>query len=1182
MKGFFAGLLTFLGCLVILDAVSLDAVITKDLQDVIEKDELILSLRHIKPKKRSRGFAETLFSITFPQTENKFALLLDRKTKRVIVETLEEGKKRVQHFTVDILEEDSTVKSLILAIDQKQPGAHATLYINCNSYGMVATPKTVREMHKLEDGTKVEVYHEKRYPMSVDGHRDVRTVLSMHDCPLELDSKSLNSFDDESFLNNYLKDDPNAGDPYMVDRGDIPSVSNLDEGSLLKALNELIRSVNVLYRKCGERDANIEWIRRYMEECDVCRRRPEPSTRPPTPPPPQRPTCATHPPNCFRGVRCYNTEQGPRCGPCPYGYTGNGYDCRPTKTCRDRPCYPGVTCTDTPEGYQCGSCPANYVGNGEQCRRTCRDRPCFPGVPCTDTGEGYQCGSCPANYEGNGEQCRRTCRDRPCYPGVPCTDTAEGFRCGSCPANYDGNGEQCWRTCRDRPCFQGVTCEDTERGFKCGACPLGFEGNGEECRRRPSGCEYNPCAPGRCIPRDEPPYFECVECPSGFEGNGTSCIDIDECALARPCDPRVRCRNEQPGYRCEQCPPGYKQSGRSEGIGLDDAARYRQVCEDIDECREYEGACVAHSHCINTPGSYQCTGCDTGYAGNQTIGCLPREGYCPDGTQCDKHAHCVYMGWDRYDCECQNGWAGDGKFCGKDFDLDFWPDEPLPCSHPRCKQDNCAFTPNSGQEDDDNDGIGNVCDDDADNDEVINEKDNCWLKYNPDQSDSDDGGGDHVGDACDNCPYIRNSDQSDTDRDGKGDACDEDIDNDGVLNKQDNCVDKYNPNQRDIDGDGIGDVCDNCPDIHNPDQYDADQNQIGDVCDFGRDSDRDGINDNRDNCVKVPNPNQLDTDHDGIGDACDDDIDGDGIINIEDNCYLVWNPDQLDVNRNYIGDVCEKDWDNDTVTNDLDNCPNNSLIHQTDFSKYSEVILDPQGDAQVDPNWVIVNHGAEILQTMNSDPGLAIGYDTFYGVDFEGTFHVASDVDDDYAGFIFSYLNNKQFYAVMWKKNSQPYWKHEPFEALAESGIQLKLINSATGPGEMLRNALWQTGNTENEVTLLWKDPKNVGWKSKTSYRWLLIHRPRIGLIRLRIYEGDKLITDSDNIFDSTLQGGRLGVFCFSQEMIIWSDLVYRCNEQVPEAIWRTLPANLKKKVQIDTSAKTLRITRPIKSNVSF
>lgn len=46
----------------------------------------------------------------------------------------------------------------------------------------------------------------------------------------------------------------------------------------------------------------------------------------------------------------------------------------------------------------------------------------------------------------------------------------------------------------------------------------------------------------------------------------------------------------------------------------------------------------------------------------------------------------------------------------------------------------------------------------------------------------------------------------------------------------------------------------------------------------------------------------------------------------------------------------------------------------------------------------------------------------------------------------------------------------------------------------------------------------------------------------IRMYEGENLILDSHNIYDSTLKGGRLGVFCFSQEMIIWSDLIYKCN----------------------------------------
>jgi hypothetical protein len=155
--------------------------------------------------------------------------------------------------------------------------------------------------------------------------------------------------------------------------------------------------------------------------------------------------------------------------------------------------------------------------------------------------------------------------------------------------------------------------------------------------------------------------------------------------------------------------------------------------------------------------------------------------------------------------------------------------------------DNCPGEPNPGQEDGDEDQVGDACDNcpgapnvdqlDLDRDGLGDVCDPCPEEVGGDMSDPD---GDTVPACSDNCLLVPNPDQADTDGDGLGDACDllpADPDNDGVPSGSDNCGTTFNPVQVDSDGDGAGDLCDNCPDDFNPGQEDADVDGAGDVCD---------------------------------------------------------------------------------------------------------------------------------------------------------------------------------------------------------------------------------------------------------------------------------------------------------------------------------------------------------------
>ncbi len=151
-------------------------------------------------------------------------------------------------------------------------------------------------------------------------------------------------------------------------------------------------------------------------------------------------------------------------------------------------------------------------------------------------------------------------------------------------------------------------------------------------------------------------------------------------------------------------------------------------------------------------------------------------------------------------------------------------------------EDNCPTTPNANQANNDNDSMGDACDNDDDNDGVADGVDcapfNAAIAFSIGDACDDnnsatiadaingdcecagvprtDTDGDGIFDDVDNCITISNADQANNDNDSDGDVCDNDDDNDGVVDALD-----CNPFDARLNF-SIGDVCnDNDPNTFN-------------------------------------------------------------------------------------------------------------------------------------------------------------------------------------------------------------------------------------------------------------------------------------------------------------------------------------------------------------------------------
>uniref|UniRef100_A0A182NM22 Cubilin n=1 Tax=Anopheles dirus TaxID=7168 RepID=A0A182NM22_9DIPT len=241
---------------------------------------------------------------------------------------------------------------------------------------------------------------------------------------------------------------------------------------------------------------------------------------------------------CGHGT-CVQAKDGYRCI-CDQGWKTNGMtpacsqdvdECSESKPHCSKD--PEVSCINLPGSFVCGPCPAGYTGNGfycvdiDECETNNGGCSTAPSVPCINTRGSYRCGNCPAGYTGDGRTCLAQgsrCTQGLCHPMARCVDYGSAMPNCICMPGYTGSGfgpNGCYRStlnpCSSAPCRNGGTCVKIDaQNYSC-TCPPGT--SPPNCLRVVLPCDTNPCQNGgTCVAGNNMITRFTCRCPAGYTG----------------------------------------------------------------------------------------------------------------------------------------------------------------------------------------------------------------------------------------------------------------------------------------------------------------------------------------------------------------------------------------------------------------------------------------------------------------------------------------------------------------------------------------------------------------------------------------------------------------------------------------------------------------------------------------